>query len=400
MPQLGASGALWLSRDVIIMHLRSLSLVFALVISAASATPSSAQGVAPSTIDDQARLLAGLPVSPQSPLIALEASPGVKAHAEDLARAWAALKTDLLDKMHDWSQAELTGRINPAAPLYYVFGGPDFLMAHVMFPDAPVYLLTGLEPVGRVPALETLKPDALALGLKNLRDSMTTLETKSYFITSYMSRDFQRTELKGVMPVLYLFLARTDNRLVESELIYLDGTGQVKTAAKGALPLDAVPGIKIVFHREGRPDLQTLYYLSIDLSPAALARKPGFFPFLATFNGATAYLKAASFILHNNTFSATRDFLLEHSTAILQDDSGIPFRSFTKGKWDLNFFGIYNPATWIPEFKWVTQPDLQAAFAAVTPVKPLPFKTGYSKADTSNLMLAISRKAIPPGGIE
>ncbi len=379
-----------------IMRFPSLSLVLVLAFGAASAPPVSAQAV-PSSIDDQARLLAGLPVAPDSPLVALESSAEVKAHGADLEKSWVALKANLLDKMHEWSNSELSGRINPAAPLYYVFGGPDFLMANVMFPSAPVYVLTGLEPVGRVPALETLKPDALALGLKNLRDSMATIETKSYFITSYMARDFQRTELKGVMPVLYLFLARTDNRLVESDLIYLDAAGQVTPAPHSPLPPDAVPGIKIVFRHDGRTDLQTLYYLSIDLSPAALAKKPGFFPFLAGIKGATAYLKAASFILHNRTFSATRDFLLEHSAAILQDDSGIPFRSFSKAKWDFTFFGIYNPATWIPEFKWVAQPELRAAFDEVTPVKPLPFKTGYSKADKSNLMLAVSKKAASTG---
>jgi hypothetical protein len=382
------------------MLMRQIALaLFALAaIAAAPAAPASAQSGAASTIDDQARLLAGLPVSPASPLVALESSEGAKAHAADLAKTWTLLKTDLLDKMRAWSDAELPSRVNAAAPLYYVFGGPDFLMANVMFPSAPVYILTGLEPPGRVPALETLKPDQLALGLKNLRDSMTTLPSKSYFITSYMARDFQRTELKGVMPVLYLFLARTGNQLLESELIYLDASGQAKTAPR-AIPPDGVPGIRIVFRNDSQPAPQTLYYFSIDLEPGPLKKKPGFFPFLAGFKGATAYLKAASFILHNNTFSATRDFLLEHSAAILQDDSGIPFKSFAKSKWDFTFFGIYSPAIWIPEFKWVTQPDLQAAFEAATPVKPLPFKTGYSKADKSNLLLAVAKKAAPAGGI-
>ncbi len=376
-----------------------VACVFVLVSGAGSAA--FAQGPAtrpPSSIDDQARLLAGLPVPPDSPLAAIESTPGFKAHAEGMARTWAVLKTDMLDRMRAWSETELPGRVDSAAPLYYVFGGPDFLMANVMFPSAPVYVLTGLEPVGRVPALETLTPAALSLGLNNLRESMSTLPTKSYFITSYMARDFQKTELKGVMPVLYLFLAHTDNHLIDSELIFVDAAGQVKAAPR-VIPPDGVPGIKIVFRNGSRPEPQTLYYLSIDLMPGPLAKKPGFFPFLASFKGATAYLKAASFILHDNTFSATREFLLEHSAAILQDDSGIPFRSFSKAKWDFTFFGIYSPATFIPEFKWVTQPDLEAAFEAAKPAKALPFKTGYSKADKSNLMLAVARKIVVPGSV-
>jgi hypothetical protein len=349
----------------------------------------------PSTIDDQARFLAGLPVSAGSPLERLEAETGVQAHRVDLAKTWATVERDLLDKMRAWSAAELRSRVALTKPLYYLFGGPDFLMANILFPQAPAYILTGLEPVGKVPALETLKPEALALGLKNLRESMATLESKSYFITSYMAKDFQRTDLKGVMPVLYLFLARTDNRMIESHLIYLDGQGEVKDAGVGKVPADGVPGIKIVFQRQGQPAPQTLFYFSLDLENAALVRKPGFFAFLKGHSGANCYLKAASFILHNNEFSATRDFLLTHSSAVLQDDSGIPFRSFAKGKWDFSFFGIYSPATWIKEFKWVLQPDLQKAFEAAgkpTPLAPLPFKTGYSRAEKSSLMLAVAKK--------
>src|SRR2546421_8926233 len=38
--------------------------------------------------------------------------------------------------------------------------------------------------------------------------------------------------------------------------------------------------------------------------------------------------------MHNEGFSGVRNFLLEHSTFIVQDDSGIPVRSFGKN-WQL-----------------------------------------------------------------
>jgi hypothetical protein len=192
------------------------------------------------------------------------------------------------------------------------------------------------------------------------------------------------------MPVLYLFLARTGHRLLESTAICLDPAGQVQPAGAGA-PEGHVPGVRIVFQGDEGRAPQTLYYFSVDLEAGPIAKKPGFFQFMNALPAPNAYLKAASFILHDTRFAATRDYLLSRSQAILQDDSGVPFRWFKKGAWDVTFFGIYEPAVWIEHFEWVTQEDLKAA-AAAGPLEPLPFKTGYSKPGRSNLMLAIARR--------
>ena len=368
-----------------------ITAVTLLVLASPLAGQPASSALGPSTPDDQARLLAGLPVSGGSPLGALQAAPPVARHAASLSRTWQALDDQMLIKMRAWAGKQVDSRIDASAPLAYIFGGPDFLMAHAMFPSAPVYVLTGLEPVGRVPPLETLAPAALEAGLDNLRSSMEALPTRGYFITSYMGRDLSRTELRGVMPVLYLFLARTGHRLLESTTISLDPAGQVQPVEAG-VPDGHVPGVRIVFQGDEGRAPQTLYYFSVDLEAGPIAKKPGFFQFMNALPAPNAYLKAASFILHDNRFAATRDFLLTRSKAILQDDSGVPFRWFRKNAWDLTFFGIYEPAVWIEHFEWVTQEDLKAAFAAAGPLEPLPFKTGYSKPGRSNLMLAIARR--------
>jgi hypothetical protein len=346
----------------------------------------------PSTPDDRARLLAGLPVSADSPLGALQAAPSVARHAASLSRTWQALDDQMLSRMRAWAGRQIDPRIETSAPLAYIFGGPDILTAHAMFPSAPVYVLTGLEPVGRVPPLETLAPAALETGLDNLRSSIEALPTRGYFITSYMGRDLSRTELRGVMPVLYLFLARAGHRLLEGTAICLDPAGQMQHAGAGVAD-GHVPGVRIVFQGDEGRAPQTLYYFSVDLEAGPLAKKPGFFQFMNALPAPNAYLKAASFILHDNRFAATRDFLLTRSKAILQDDSSVPFRWFKKNAWDLTFLGVYEPAVWIEHFEWVTQEDLKAAFAAAGPLEPLPFKTGYSKPGRSNLMLALARRS-------
>ena len=372
-------------------HHTTLAVVTFLVLASPLAGQSAGSAPGTSTPDDQARLLAGLPVAGDSPLGALQAAPAVARHAASLSRTWRALDDQMLSKMRAWAGKHVDARIDASAPLAYIFGGPDILMAHAMFPSAPVYVLTGLEPVGRVPPLETLAPAALEAGLDNLRSSTEALPTRGYFITSYMGRDLSRTELRGVMPVLYLFLARTGHRLLDSAAICLDPTGQVQQAGAG-VPDGAVPGVRIVFQGDEGSAPQTLYYFSVDLEAGPIAKKPGFFQFMNALPAPNAYLKAASFILHDNRFAATRDYLLTRSRAILQDDSGVPFRWFKKSAWDLTFFGVYEPAVWIEHFEWVTQEDLKAAFVAAGPLEPLPFKTGYSKPGRSNLMLAVSRK--------
>lgn len=372
------------------MRRREVALALTVLIFLASSTAGRQvpEAIGPSTPDDRARLLAGLPVAAESPLAALQAAPALARHAAGLSRTWKLLDDQMIGKMRAWAGKHVDPRVDLSAPLVYIFGGPDILMAHAMFPAAPVYVLTGLEPIGRVPPLETLTPAALGAGLDNLRSSTDALPTRGYFITSYMGRDLSRTELCGVIPVLYLFLARTGHRLVESTMIYLDTAGQVQDAA-GGVPPDGVPGVRIVFRGDDGQAPQTLYYFSVDLEAGPLAEKPGFFRFMNALPVPNAYLKAASFILHDNRFAATRDYLLARCASILQDDSGVPFRWFKRGAWDLTFFGIYDPAVWIEHFEWVTQEDLKAAFAAAGSLEPLPFKTGYSKPGRSNLMLAV-----------
>ena len=75
--------------------------------------------------------------------------------------------------------------------------------------------------------------------------------------------------------------------------------------------------------------------------------------------------------------------------AILQDDSGIPFRSFDQSKWSIRYFGDYHAP--IELFAKHAQPELRAAYAA-NPKTPLPFGSGYRYAPwEANLILATKR---------
>ena len=96
-------------------------------------------------------------------------------------------------------------------------------------------------------------------------------------------------------------------------------------------------------------------------------------------------LKATSYMTHQKEFSMIRDQVLAVSGAILQDDSGIPYKYFQPDAWKVQLYGDYIRP--YGSFRWLEQPDLRKAYA--TGAKPLTLHLGYGYLRiTSNLLLA------------
>ena len=91
--------------------------------------------------------------------------------------------------------------------------------------------------------------------------------------------------------------------------------------------------------------------------------------------------------MYNNSFSGIRDTILATSSHVLQDDSGMPLKSFDSAKWDLEFYGSYSRP--IGLFSSRYQADLKRAYASNKDIKPLDFGIGYKfNVNQSNMMLA------------
>ena len=102
----------------------------------------------------------------------------------------------------------------------------------------------------------------------------------------------------------------------------------------------------------------------------------------------TTLLKSASYLLHDNQFAKVRGVVLTGSRAVLQDDTGVPFRFFDTSAWNIRLFGRYSPP--VKDFNYGRQPDLEAAYRAAAAVRDLPFAFGYHwRQGTSSVMLAI-----------
>ncbi len=352
---------------------------------AAPAAAKPAPAVYPSgSANETAQFLAGLPPAPGSPLAPLALDTAVDQHARYFNAEWAALEQRQLSKVRAFAARNLT---SPSKTLYYMFSGPDFLYADAFFPKAETYVLVGLEPVGPIPDLAKLPKGALPKMLGQLKTSLSHFVGKSYFVTSYMDQHLRQSVMPGTLPVLYVFLARAGKTIktVEHMRLNADGTvGPLGELAERERPRVA----KITFAgKDGAA--QTLYYFNTDLSNKGVEAS-GFLKFLATLGPGDSFIKAASYLLHGGPFSQARDFLLENSVAIFQDDTGIPVRNYKADRWTLQPFGTYTRP--IPTFAGNYQKEMQALFDQAKPA-PLDFSISYRwRPGQSSAFLARKKK--------
>ncbi len=330
-------------------------------------------------LTDTAKFLAGIKVDSNSTLAKFQKSDSWVRHNEFFQNSWSKLENRQLKKVRKWSRQELKV-INATNPeIFYPFSGPDILYAYSLFPKAKEYVMVGLEPAGNVSDLAKLSDGQRDWKLQEVRSSLYAILQFSFFMTNNMKVDFKKY---GVLPILYVFLARTNNRILDVQNIGMDKNANIKPFEKGM-----IRGVKIAFVPQEESQARTLYYFSTDLSNEGLKQRPEFSKFIKKSDKKVTYLKAASYLMHAGNFSAIRNLILDESTHILQDDSGMPLKAFDKSEWDLKFYGAYNGP--IALFSNSYQGDLKSVYRKGKNIKPLNFGIGYKfGVNDSNLMLA------------
>lgn len=341
-----------------------------------------------SSPNDRARFLAALPVADGSPLKKFEQLPAYREHANYLSTKWQVAQKERWDAMTAWDQSEVKPHLNVNLPVFYMFGGPDFLNAHVLYPDAPRYILCGLEPIGRVPPLETLREDRIAAAVTNLGVALKSMLEQGFFFTKDMQEDLQRSEASGVLPLLYAQVARAGNEITDVHYVKLGAAGELQNLPGEDPVKEGARGVRITFICKSGAPAQELYYFRIDLSNTALKADGRFLLYLAAQGQENCYLKAASYLMHTREFSQIRDLLLSQSATILQDDAGIAYRDFAPGKWKIALYGNYEGP--VSSIAWAVQPELKKAYAVPGAVKPISFKTSYRRKEFANLLFAIA----------
>ena len=289
--------------------------------------------------------------------------------------AFSKLDQRQLSNIRTWRAEFLAPVTIVSRTCLYFFSGPDFFYADLLYPNCSTYVLVSLEPIDPIPELLSVPPALLQNTLQTIEVSLNTLVNFGYFQTQELRGYLQHSQLKGVLPIIFVFLARSGKEILNVDYISLTKEGP--------------RGVKVSFLDPATGARKVLYYFSADLSDDGLKRSQEVLRFCNKLGPTNSFLKAASYLLHQNGFNIARNYLLRVSASILQDDSGIPFRYFTPKSWTLRFFGSYTGP--IDLFKDYYQPDLRQYYAASYP-KPLTFPFGYQwNPHDATLILATPR---------
>jgi hypothetical protein len=336
--------------------------------------------------DDAARFIAGLPGNPGSRFATLEATESWKEHRRRLDETWHKTEGSLISGLREFQKEELDETPLRTAPVFYPFGGPDALTPALYFPHAPIYVMVGLEPAGTLPTPSQIERHGVTKYLAEMRDTVTSELSRSFFVTRQMDHQLRGQVTDGVLlPILHL-LVRTHNTILGMRYVRLDDQGRIieRTTDYKAPGRFGNKGVEIEFRADSEQSTHKLYYFSVNLSDERLIENKPFLVYLLRLKGTTTLLKATSYMTHQPEFSLIRDQILANSSAILQDDSGIPYHYFQTGDWNVQLFGDYTRP--YGSFRWLEQSDLRKAYESGA--KPLAFRVGYGYSRiTSNLLL-------------
>lgn len=340
------------------------------------------------TLNTVAAIIAGIPDS-SAIYATVKSSPAFKSFSRSMEKRWHTFDSTRLATLRNFREKELSKEVKNPSTLFYPFSGPDILYAATFFPDADNYVMVGLEPVGTLPDWENDKTDTLELYFNKVNTSLNAILKFSFFRTKSMKSDFADAEVNGTLHLLMLFLKRTGHELCSAKPITLDSTGKLiyvdrfETLRRMNVK---TRGVEITFTGNGKK--KTLRYFSTNAADEALKHNKGFVSFLKSMGTVTTYLKGASYLMHKNYFSIIRNVILEQSSQVVQDDSGIALNYFLKSnsKWSFKFYGQYTHP--IPMFSQFYQPVLDSLYKKEGST-PIGFGIGYNFKDrNSNFMIA------------
>jgi len=348
-----------------------------------------------------ARLIAGMAI-PEGALAPFQSRLAWVEYSRFFDRSWVNLDKRLLIPERRWAEKELGAAASSEGTVFYPFSGPDFANVNAFFPRARTYVLVAMETLGEIPKFAEMSDRQFKSYLQSMKNSLRDLLNINYFISSHMDTELQATEIKGVLPVLLFMLARNNARVLDVRYWTMGLHGRVRefpalgTTARefpalGTTDLDMnnIQGFRIAFDAAGSEENapQILYYFHLNLNNHSFDRNRYFLSFLRRLAPFTTFIKSASYVMFDAEASTARQFVLDQSRYIVQEDSGIPLKYFKQSLWSLRFYGHYVKP--IPTFSEYYQEDLTSIYKADKKIKPLPFGFGYYfKPGEANLIFA------------
>lgn len=352
--------------------------------------PASAAFTINDSLTDIANFIAGKKEFKTSLLNDLTKDSSWLKYASKTNQNWLRLDTNRHEQVTNWVNKQLADVSTDNYNLFYPFSGPDFLNADLFFPNADTVTMFGLEPVGSLPKVEEKWfKDSLYNYVSSLKISLNDILNVSFFKTKDMFTDLRSAELNGTTHLLLWFAARRGYSISSVKHIALAYDGRVIAKSKGdtAYSHSAIKGIEIACVKNNRN--KVVRYFSADISNHGFNKNKRLETFLYTYNFTNTLVKSASYLMHAGNFTSIRKVILNKTTNLLQDDTGIPYTYIANKNWDLTLFGTYERP--INLFHMNYQEDLKNAYDSLE-TKPLTFGIGYKYHKNESTWMLISRK--------
>jgi hypothetical protein len=346
------------------------------------------------TLTQLAKFISGSTASNESIFKTFTGNKAYYQHSNNIHKRWLKFDSTKMKPIQAFVFNEFKQQVS-GKNIFYPFSGPDILYSSTFFPDAAQFTLIGLEPVGTLPILDDkdIEPDSLQNYFDKINSSLYAILNFSFFRTKSMKEDLRNEEVDGTIHLLLLFLSKTGHNIVSVKPFYIDSAGkQVYVKNTNILKQKKYKNPSVEIKAEKNSSLKTITYTSADLSNSGLSKNKGLVNYINTLGFETTYLKGASYLMHNTSFSNIRDAILNQTKSVVQDDSGIAIKYILQHhqKWTFLFYGKYTAP--IQMFKNQYQADLDSLYKT-TGSKPLGFGLGYNYRDKNSNFMIIKKQA-------
>lgn len=343
---------------------------------------------------ETAAFLAGEALPETSELAALTKSESYKRYASDLNAGWNKFQRPNLEKMKLWWKEHAVKKTEKN--ILYPFSGPDIMNVLAFFPDGESYTMFGLESPGEIPNPKNLSEKQINAELSQVRSSLNTILHVNFFRTEGMAKEVSSGSFNGIVGLMMIFLTKQGYTVCEAKKIAIDANSNISPYERGDAKINwqkppasrRIPGVEITFGNGGGK-LQTARYFMLNVIDYALdAYSPNFIPYLMKQAPCSTFIKSASYLMHNDNvkFTKIRKAVLDISSSIVEDDSGVPLRYFKDDTWEVTLHGVYDRP--IGLFANRMQKDLAGAMKERS-AGVLPFSYGYDyRPGESNLIIA------------
>ncbi len=304
--------------------------------------------------------------------------------------SWKKLQNNRLSKLENWSAKELIDARKNCKTVFYPFSGPDFLTANSFFPEADKLVMLGLEAIGSLPEIDKFSNADAKDYCGDFKNSLNDIFQRSYFITSYMQRDFQKQKVNGLLSVLCFFVKKTGHDIVDIK--YLVKHNNDSISEQPYTTKQKPFGVRVICKKDSIT--KSVYYFKYDVSNKQFNDTCIFYKFInANTQQSVTYIKSASYLLHANFMSNMKKLILKNSNYVLEDDTGIPYNDIEKTQaFTIKLYGTYaKPVKDFPYLKMQTG-ILKAFETDSANIPKLPFHLGYHWQTKTDLLIYAKKK--------